>query len=1217
MKLIKDLFAKPIDRHIEEVIKVDQIDESTVYEELQEYILTEAIGEHFVTVYRAIAEAKTEPHEGIGIWVSGFFGSGKSSFAKILGYTVGNKNVCGQSASEIIKEKAKFSLESSLAEEFIGYLDFINKEIPTHVVIFDVGMDRGIRSERLTEIIYRTLLRELDYAQDFDLAELEISLEEDGLLERFIEEFENFYGKPWRVRRKLGRAINEASVILHHLFPETYNAPDSWAKSVGKGRADITPNLLAERAFELMARRKPGYALMFVIDEVGQYVSRSIERMLDLQAIIQAFGREGKNRVKRNLASAPCWIVVTSQEKLNEVVDALDSKKIELARLQDRFPITIDLKQSDISEITSKRVLQKNEEGRKILGDLFEKHQARLKNLCSLERTGRNTEIDKNTFIALYPYLPYQIDLCIDIVSGLRLKRGAHRHIGGSNRTMIKQAQQMLIHKRTRLAEKPIGELVTLDKVFELLYAGDLIPSEVSRELDDVPRRLPQDEMAHKVAKAIALLEVVVDLPRTPHNLAVVLHPRIEADSILSEVEAALHRLVQAQIIKETDEGYKLLTIQEKNWDTTRRGFEPKPADRNRILKEFIKEIFLDPSIKGFRYQNRVTFPFSLFVNNEEIISGQIPLHIFISDNIEEFETVCEEARKTSNEKRDHLFWVFSLNEEIHHLIEELYRSREMIGRHEQLAAQGKLSPEEVSCLSEEKVRRDRIERDLRAKLAEVIASGAGFFRGVRKDASSLGHRVNEIFAQLRNEVIPELYPKFELGNVSLKGSETITFLKAANLNGLPSVFYEPPDGLNLVVRREEKFVPNVNAEICKEILEYLGQKHSYGEKVTGKTLEVHFGGLGYAWSTEVLQLVLAVLLRAGAIEITYQGRKFREHTEPSVYKVFTSVQAFRQASFSPRKALDLRMLAEAARHYEEITGEEVDIEESAIAKAFKKLAEEDREILLELIPKMKATDLPGTQFLEEFRQTVEGILNMPSDDCVKTLAEEGKSYKEGRDKVRKLSKLLTKENLNLIYQARRVLTEKCELLRKTYEGMSDVCEDLCLLLASDTFYEKLDQIKRHLKTISEKYKELYREIHDKRTEIFSSAIDDIKSLTEWARALENPSIDKDQLNAILKPLKERLCHSLDLPEDSAICKNCRATIAQVESDITAVESLKARAITALQRLTTPEKKIVRVRVSSILGNILETPEDLEEGIKRLKEELNKLLAKGVRVVLE
>jgi hypothetical protein len=176
--------------------------------------------------------------------------------------------------------------------------------------------------------------------------------------------------------------------------------------------------------------------------------------MLDLQAVVQAFGREGKNRVTHQQATAPCWIVVTSQEKLNEVVDALDSRKIELARLQDRFPYPIDLKQSDISEVTSKRVLHKNPEGVRALHEWFDKHEGRLKTLCTLERTSRNIAITRENFINLYPYLPYQIDLCIDIVSGLRLRRGAQRHIGGSNRTIIKQAQQMLVAPADQLSRQ-------------------------------------------------------------------------------------------------------------------------------------------------------------------------------------------------------------------------------------------------------------------------------------------------------------------------------------------------------------------------------------------------------------------------------------------------------------------------------------------------------------------------------------------------------------------------------------------------------------------------------------------------------------------------------------------------------------------------------------------------------------------------------------------
>ena len=176
----------------------------------------------------------------------------------------------------------------------------------------------------------------------------------------------------------------------------------------------------------------------------GQYVSRSVDKMLDLQAIIQAFGVEGKNRTERHEAVAPFWIVVTSQEKLNEVVTALDSKQIELARLQDRFRIPVDLKQSDIAEVTSKRVLEKNRRPRPNCSKSVSMNTSRASSNAAPRTHEPQPGINRNNFAKLYPYLPYQIDLCIDIVAGLRLKRGAHRHVGGSNRTIIKQAQQMM-----------------------------------------------------------------------------------------------------------------------------------------------------------------------------------------------------------------------------------------------------------------------------------------------------------------------------------------------------------------------------------------------------------------------------------------------------------------------------------------------------------------------------------------------------------------------------------------------------------------------------------------------------------------------------------------------------------------------------------------------------------------------------------------------------
>src|SRR2546430_17706961 len=100
-----------------------------------------------------------------------------------------------------------------------------------------------------------------------------------------------------------------------------------------------------------MARRRPGKALVFIIDEVGQHVARSGDKIEDLRATIEEFGKVGKNLLKAHKIPAPCWIVVTSQEKLEEVVSALgDEKRIDLAKLQDRFPYRVDLAPSDIRQ---------------------------------------------------------------------------------------------------------------------------------------------------------------------------------------------------------------------------------------------------------------------------------------------------------------------------------------------------------------------------------------------------------------------------------------------------------------------------------------------------------------------------------------------------------------------------------------------------------------------------------------------------------------------------------------------------------------------------------------------------------------------------------------------------------------------------------------------------------------------------------------------------
>ncbi|SMP42894.1 hypothetical protein SAMN06295888_102123 [Desulfonatronum zhilinae] len=1215
MKTIREVFAKPIDRTIEEVIKVEQADEKAVLVELDEYVPTEFLQEQYARILDAIAAGPASPREGIGVWVSGFFGSGKSIFAKILGYTVAARKVGGRTASDIFKLKVNNSRISAL-------LDSINARIPFHAVIFDVSMDRGVRlaNERLTEIIYKALLRELGYSEDFDLAELEITLEGDGKLDTFIRRFQEIHGHPWTRRRLLGLALNEASAVLHDMAPETYPTADSYAVSVGNGRADITPNRLAQRAFELAERRRPDHAMIFIIDEVGQYVSRSVDKMLDLQAIVQSLGVEGKNRVEHKRAVSPCWLVVTSQEKLDEVVNALDSRKIELARLQDRFRLTVDLKQSDIAEITARRVLEKTPEAKQVLGGLYDANEGRINELGRLERTSRDTSVSRDAFLRLYPYLPYQVELSVDIVAGLRLRRGAHRHVGGSNRTIIKQAQEIMINPRTRLADAPLGDLVTLDKVYELLYLGNLLPSEISREIDDVTRNLPDNALAQKIAKAIALLEPVKDLPRTAGNLAAVLFPSVTAGSLMGEVEKALVVLERAQVVRNSEDGYKLLTVQEKNWETSRNSLAPREAQRNRIKREALRDIFADPQLRKYQYKNLRSFRNTLVVEGDVVeSSGDIPLNLLLADSIQSRADRMSEAREESGVRRQDVFWVVTQTDEIHYLVDETCRSREMIAEYERLQSQQRLTPEESSCLAEEKNRGESSYRKLRAKLLEAVRSGTGFFQGVQHDATALGSGFAEIFHRLFDIVTPVLYPKVEIGVLPLRGDEPEKLIVAANLNGLPQVFYHDRPEQSLVVKQSGKHVPNLGADLCREILDYLRKEHAYGNKVTGKALETHFSGIGFGWERETLRLGLAVLFRGGAVEVTHQGRRYRNYSDPACRPPFVNSPAFRAASFAPRETLDLKVLARAAQAYEEITGKDVNIEEGDIASAFQMVAAADREKLLPVAARLSALKVPGAESVVAHLQWVEGILEMAPDDCVKTLAGEGKSYLQARKSALILESLATDENLVLLDTARRVLNEQWPVLRErrpTPESR-EAARELSEALGTENVFDHLERVRQASRVLIDEYGRLYSEVFQRRNQVYEAAIDHVKGLPEWVEVSQNVNMPEEAHQNLLQPLVSRLGQALELEPGDTLCRIARATISQMESDIAAVEGLTREVILRLQQVMEPEEQVERFRISQHFSGRIDTQEELDAVLAALRDRLEKLLAQGCKVILE
>jgi hypothetical protein len=264
-----------------------------------------------------------------------------------------------------------------------------------------------------------------------------------------------------------------------------------------------------------MNRRKPGHNLLFVIDEVGQFVARDVQKMLDLQAVVQNLGIKGRGKH---------WLVATSQERLGDLVTGLDEKRSELQRLMDRFPQQVHLEPSDISEVTSKRVLTKTAEAQSILGKLFDTNRGRLTENTRLTADIQLPDLTRDGFIDLYPLLPYQVDLVIKVVSGLRTQGGASKHVGGANRTIIKLAQQLLVNPSVNLAEEVVGALVRLDQVYDLVEGN--IVSDVRAKISAIGKEI-DEPLAQPAAKVICLLQYVQSVHKTAENIAAALHPGV------------------------------------------------------------------------------------------------------------------------------------------------------------------------------------------------------------------------------------------------------------------------------------------------------------------------------------------------------------------------------------------------------------------------------------------------------------------------------------------------------------------------------------------------------------------------------------------------------------------------------------------------------------------------------------------------------------------
>jgi len=983
-------------------------------------------------------------------------------------------------------------------------------------------------------------------------------------------------------------AINEASRVRHELDESTYNEPDSWARS--RARAEMTPRRLADRVLQLSQARADGRNIVFVVDEIGQYTARDDKRIGDLQGVVESFSQVGQGKI---------WLIVTSQEKLEAILDVYEKDRSDLVRLRDRFAFQVDIKSTDIREVASHRVLAKNAQAEKELRKLFQGNNGKLKTATRLTATRKLPDLDEDDFVRLYPLLPYQVDLLIDVVSGLRRQSGGPQTLGGANRTIIKLAQQLVVHDKVGLTDHAVGALVTFDSVYELISTN--IASELQLEIGEIEHQVDHP-LAGKVAKALSLLQFAEAVHTTEENIAGVLHPAVDAQSLLPQVREAVEKLIAARKIRRTEHGLKIQSAAERTWDEERDGRQPTPGDRNRIVKEMIEQVWGKGPTQQPAYQlgGWKRFIAGLRIGNEMLVDGDVPFEVRLIDPSKPPKDQIQEARKLTQQP-DHdalVTWCAELSGDAEDAIRERFRSDRMIMR----VARTK---EEEGLLRDEGRRKRTADAKLREEIERALCRGRICFRGNDRSPDEEASDPKAEARRVLGPALEQIFHRFGDGDVKVGTKDVEAILKSENLAGLPDCYTE----LKVVqtIDGQTRLVTDQGA--VKEIHDWIRLKCDGGQAPSGREAAQHFRAAPYGWGLELVQLVVATLLRGGQVTLTSGGQQIKQALTPEAKKALTNNTAFRALTVRVREStLEPKKIREAGQILEQRFGKPCpSLTAESIAGTLREHLCTEIPLLEKVHLHLRQLQLPGEGSIEQGLSTLRAIDRSDDEDSIQFFLESAETLKKAIARGRGIEQAVTEPATVVLERARAANQHVAPILESETESDDPVRQAMSELhdhLERETFYEHLPAIENSAVSVLDRFQALYSEAFAARRQAYLVALETLHRTSGWSDLRE---IEQAELAQRL--LERSAAEPLDDP-----WRQAATILSSLRDQSDAAKGLLDAALEALRKLVTPQA--VEINVRALLSGPISSQEELDAALTVIREEIEKALADGKPVVL-
>ena len=574
--MIRDMFAEDINRPINGVIKVDQNAADVIEQEVREYVITKELKKHFISFFDYYSDAFDKPTADIGIWISGFFGSGKSHFLKMLSYILENKPINGIPTVERFRQK--------FADDPATFM-LVDRSTrgKTETILFNIDIEGSINKDKtaVLRVFAKMFYNHLGfYGENLKVAMLEQYIDQLRKTEEFRRVFEAKKGKPWTEQRK-AFAFNGKFIVptLMEVLDMSEEDAKRWFND--KTAVEFSIAQLVEDIKAYVNKQPENFRLLFMIDEVGQYVGTDTDMLLNLQSLTEKIGSECGGRV---------WVMCTGQEAIDEIIKV---RADEFSRIQARFKTRLSLTSSSVDEVIQKRILKKRPEAEQKLEALYQENDSVLRNLFSFTDSIQDIKgfAGAGEFAVNFPFVPYQFIIIQKAFAEIRKHGNSGKHMSGVERSMLSGFQEAA----QKIQDQDEYALVPFFRFYDTVHT--FLDSSIRRVIErcqnaaDIGAGIqPQDV---DVLKLLYLIRYVDDIPANVDNIVILMADDIRTDKIVlrEKVGESLGRLMSQNYIGRSGETYNFLTDEEQD---IQRDINNTVVDTASIVERIAQMIYAD-----------------------------------------------------------------------------------------------------------------------------------------------------------------------------------------------------------------------------------------------------------------------------------------------------------------------------------------------------------------------------------------------------------------------------------------------------------------------------------------------------------------------------------------------------------------------------------------------------------------------------------------------